>query len=620
MYRKCGLVTTFSHVRGTFQALIFVPATPPHEIPRPGLTAHIASASIDRGLPFRISEDHLQSHLPYVALETRRSAQPVHLGRLKAGCYLGRRPPHGLFQPYTGGSRTLDIRDYLRILRRNWSTVVAFSLAGLLGTGVASVLIQPTYEAETQLFVSIQNSGSVQELAQGNTFSQARVQSYVKTVTTPTVLQPAIDSLGLEATPLELAGQISARTDLNTVLITVSVSDKSPVQAAAIAQAVANSLIEAVDTLERPKIDGFSPVRLSVVTPATAPTAPSAPNTKLNLLMGFLIGTILGVGTALLRTTLDTRVRGEADVRRVTDAPILGGITFDQDATNKPLITQVAPQSPRAESFRQLRTNLQFAHVSHESKTVLITSSVPGEGKSTTATNLAISIAQSGKTVALIDADLRRPMVSEYLGLERGAGLTTALVGTADVNDLLQPWGEEGLFVLASGRIPPNPSELLGSAAMRDLIGHLEEAFDAVVIDAPPLLPVTDAAVLAQHVGGVVVVVGSQKLRFGDLEKSLAALAMVNADVLGIVMNRLPAKGPDAYAYSYGSYSQDSTTPLDSDEFRGQRKRRAPASRAALEVRDSVRNNASFFDVDEAGALTSDREASSFPGSRIPRG
>lgn len=523
-----------------------------------------------------------------------------------------------------GEAGPLDIRDYLRILRRNWSVVVAFTLAGLLGAGAASILVQPTYEADTQLFVSIQNSGSVQELAQGNTFSQARVQSYVKTVGTPTVLQPVIDSLGLQVTPKELASQVSASTDINTVLITVSVLDTSPVQAAAIAQAVADSLIKAVDSLEKPEAGGSSPVRLSVVTPATAPIGPSAPNTKLNLALGTFVGLILGVATAVLRTTLDNRVRGEADVHRVTDAAVLGGISFDQDATKKPLITQVAPQSARAESFRQLRTNLQFAHVSNNSKTVLVTSSVPGEGKSTTATNLAIAIAQSGQSVALIDADLRRPMVSEYLGLERNAGLTTALVGEADINDLLQPWGDQGLFVLASGRIPPNPSELLGSAAMRELIARLEQTFDAIIIDAPPLLPVTDAAVLAQHVGGVVVVVGSQKLRFGDLEKSLAALAMVDADLLGIVLNRLPSKGPDAYAYSYQSYSQDGPNVSGPRSLRGTRQRKddshAEAFRSDQDSASSAEDTRYLTDdVDGTEESHSGRAASNFPAGRIPR-
>lgn len=452
------------------------------------------------------------------------------------------------------GDLGLDLRDYLRILRRNWIIIVAATMTGLLIGGAAAVLTPPTYTSRTQLFVAIQGSGSVLELQQGNSFSQARVQSYVETVSTPIVLQPAIDSLGLETTPEDLAKRVAATSDVNTVLINIAVSDSSAVQSAAIAQAIATSMVKAVDSLETPKAGGTSPVSLSIIRPASAPTAPTAPNTRMNLIVGLILGTFLGIGMSVLRTTLDNRIRGEADLRRVTDAPILGGISFDQNATRKPLLTQAAPQSPRAESFRQLRTNLQFANVSGHAKTVLITSSLPGEGKSTTATNLAIALAQAGQAVCLVDADLRRPMVSDYLGLERNAGLTTALVGAADVGDLLQPWGDDQLHVLTSGQIPPNPSELLGSDEMRLLIQRLEDTFDTVIIDAPPLLPVTDAAVLSQHVGGVVVVVGSQKLRHHDLEKSLGSLRMVNSNLLGVVLNRLPTKGPDAYAYSYYSY------------------------------------------------------------------
>lgn len=432
--------------------------------------------------------------------------------------------------------------------------MAASTLAGLLIAGVATLMIQPTYESETKLFVALQNSSTVTELQQGNVFTQARVQSYVKTVNTPAVLQPVVDSLGLEVTPQVLSNQITATSDVNTVLISISVTDKSPIQAAAIAQAVGNSLIQAVDELEKPSAGGSSPVKLSIITPAIAPAGPSSPNVRLNLILGLLAGIAAGVALAVLRSVLDTRIRGEADLRRVTKAALLGGVSFDSDAVKKPLLTQAAAQSPRAESFRQLRTNLQFAHVGHDSKTVLITSSVPGEGKSTTALNLAIAMAQAGQSVALVDADLRRPMIAEYLGLERNAGLTTALIGRADIADLLQPWGSEQLYVLASGQIPPNPSELLGSGKMKQLISKLESTFDAVIIDAPPLLPVTDAAVLAQRVGGVVVVVGTQKVRTTDLEKSLAALEMVQADVLGVVLNRLPTKGPDAYTYGYYSY------------------------------------------------------------------
>jgi capsular exopolysaccharide synthesis family protein len=448
----------------------------------------------------------------------------------------------------------LDLRDYLRIIRRNWILITAVTLAGILVGGAASVLTKPTYTAETQLFVAIQSSGSVQELQQGNTFSQARVQSYVKTVESPAVLQPVIDSLGLTVSVGELSSRVHASADLNTVLINISVADSSAVQSAAIAQAVATSLVETVENLEKPKSGGSSPVSLSVISPAVAPTVPSAPNTRLNLILGLLVGLTLGAAAAVLRSSLDSLIRGEGDVGRVTTVPVLGGIAFDAGSTKKPLLTQTSAQSQRAESFRQLRTNIKFADVSKTAKTILVTSSLPGEGKSTTATNLAIALAHAGQSVCLVDADLRRPAVHSYLGLERNAGLTTALIGAADLNDLLQPWGEDNLFVLTSGEIPPNPSELLGSEEMGHVLKRLEAAFDAVIVDAPPLLPVTDAAVLSQYVGGVLLIVGCGSAHSQELGKAIDSLALVEANVLGIVMNRLATKGPDAYRYASYTY------------------------------------------------------------------
>lgn len=451
----------------------------------------------------------------------------------------------------------LEPKDYLVLVRRSWLLIACLSLLGLLGGATAAVLVKPTYESETQLFVAIQNSGTVQELQQGNTFSQARVQSYVKTVATPAVLQPVIDSLGLSETPLHLAQRIKATSDLNTVLISITVEDASPVQAAAIAQATGASLINVVDSLERSGRTSESPVKLSVVTPAVAPTLASSPNTKLSLGMGLLGGLIVGLGAAVLRQRLDNRVSGESDLRSITQAPVLGGISFEQDAKSKPLITQIPGQSPRAESFRQLRTNLQFATVGQKSAAVLVTSSLPGEGKTTTATNMAIALAQAGQSVVLVDADLRRPMVSEYLGLERNVGLTTVLVGSAELSDVLQPWGDDELYVVSSGRIPPNPSELLGSEAMGEIVARLENTFDVVIIDSPPILPVTDASVMSQNVGGVILVVDSTSTTRAGVQKSLQSLDMVGAHVLGVVLNRLPIKGPDAYGYGYPAYSAE---------------------------------------------------------------
>lgn len=504
----------------------------------------------------------------------------------------------------SGRGSALELKDYLRILRRSWILIAASASLGIATAGAASFFVAPTYTSEIKLFVALQNSQSVSELQQGSVFAQARIQSYVETVKTPLVLQPVVDSLGLETSSERLSESILASSDINTVLIGIRVNHESPVQAAAIAQAVGSSLVKTVDELERPSAGDTSPVRLSIVTPAKTPTSPSAPNVGMNLMLGFAVGLGLGFGAAVLRTLTDTRLRGNADLRRVTDAPLLGAIAFDGEAAKKPLLTQTAPQSLRAEAFRQLRTNMQFAQVSHGSKAVLITSSVPGEGKSTTAINLAIALSQAGRSVALVDADLRRPMIAEYLGIERRAGLTTVLVGQAEVGDMLQRWGDEQLFVLAAGRIPPNPSELLGSKEMTTIIKSLEDTFDAVIIDSPPLLPVTDAAVLAQQVGGVVVVAGAQKLRTTDLQKALTSLAMVSGDLLGVVLNRIPSTASDAYSYGYNSYVGDLVTPeVDSVQVPLSRKAQREAS---PDVIDTVMEHQS---IDRVPVVIRDRNA-----------
>lgn len=507
----------------------------------------------------------------------------------------------------------MDIHGYLRILRRSWILVVATTLAGLLVGAAASILVRPMFTSETQLFVALQNSGSVQDLQQGNTFSQARVQSYVKTVTTPVVLQPVIDSLDLPVTADQLADKVKASADLNTVLINISVTAESPDQAAAIAKATANSLIRAVDTLEKPKNGSPSPFNLSVVRPAEAPSQPSSPNTRLNLILGLIVGLAVGIGVAILRAAIDTRVRGEADLRSVTDASLLGGIAEDTDVSKHPLLTQIDPQSPRAESFRQLRTNLQFANVSGKARSILVTSSIPSEGKTTTATNLAIAIAQTGQTVCLVDADLRRPKVNEYLGLERNAGLTTALIGEADVNDLLQKWGTDELYVLTSGRIPPNPSELLGSQQMKDLIRGLESVFDTVIIDAPPVLPVTDAAVVSQYVGGVLVVVNTELIKQQVLLKSLSDLELVGANIFGVVLNRLPTKGPDTYSYTYQNYA----ATHDEDDGAPHLASVSP-SHSGRQFEDASTGNARLdFEFDEVLLQPGDPAPQNFPAHRI---
>jgi capsular exopolysaccharide synthesis family protein len=258
----------------------------------------------------------------------------------------------------------------------------------------------------------------------------------------------------------------------------------------------------------------------------------------------------------VLRTVLDTRIRTPRDVEQVTDAPIIGAIAFDAKAKDRPLIVHADPLSPRSESFRALRTNLQFLDMDGRSSFV-VTSSLPGEGKSTTAVNLAVALADAGKKVALLDCDLRRPKVAAYCGIEGGVGLTDVLIGRARLGDVMLPWGGRTMYILPAGKVPPNPSELLGSKQMRTLLEVLERDFDVVLCDSPPLLPVTDAAILAKATSGALVTVAAGQTNRHHLEASTDALATVGAKVAGIVLTRVPTRGPDSYAYAYG-YSHGS--------------------------------------------------------------
>jgi capsular exopolysaccharide synthesis family protein len=444
----------------------------------------------------------------------------------------------------------MELSDYVRILRKNWLVIVVAALLGI-GVGAAYSLTRtPQFTASSTVFVSTQASGTVQELQQGSNFTQARVQTYVNLVTTPLVMDPVIEQLRLDRSAAQLASGISAASPVNTTLITITVENADPALAADVANAVGESLTKVVEKIETPNGSTISPVRLTRVKDATPPGSPSSPKTALNLAIGGLAGLVAGLVFAVLRMFLDTRVRSARDIEQVTPAPILGAIAFDPRAKERPLIVHVDPLSPRAETFRALRTNLQFLDMGGRASFV-ITSSVPTEGKSTSTINLAIALADAGKRVALIDTDLRRPKVAEYMGIEGGAGLTDVLIGRASISDVMQPWGQRSLFVLPAGKIPPNPSELLGSKQMRALLEAFERDFDVVLCDAPPLLPVTDAAILAKATSGAIVVVAAGRTNRRQLSSAVDALQTVDAKVAGVVMSMVPTRGPDAY-YSYG--------------------------------------------------------------------
>jgi capsular exopolysaccharide synthesis family protein len=453
------------------------------------------------------------------------------------------------------------VSDYLRIIRARWMLIAASALFTVAVAALLTLNSTPQYSSSSKLFVSTSGSTDDAQAAQGGQFSLQRVKSYADLVSGEKIASRVVDRLGLNESPRALAAQISASSKLDTVILTISVADPSPKRAQMLAQAVSEEFVQYVAELETPPGKDEATIKATIVDAATEPGAPVSPQPTRNLALGLILGALVGAGLAVLRETLDTSVKSIEDFAQFTDAPLLGSITFDSEAIDDPLISSLGSYAPRVEAFRILRTNLQFIDPDHRHKVFTVTSSLPGEGKSTTATNLAIALAESGERVVLVEGDMRRPRVSDYMNLEPEVGLTTVLVGRIKLDDAIQETATAGLHVLTSGQVPPNPAELIKSNAMAAVLAELRERYDVVLIDATPLLPVTDAALIASQSDGAIVVVRHGSTTVDQVRGALERLESVGSKPLGIVMNRTPrpTKRERGYGYGYGYAPQDTT-------------------------------------------------------------
>lgn len=467
------------------------------------------------------------------------------------------------------GLTSMELRDYLRILRKKWLLVTVMTALGIGAGFVPVMLMPPTYEANTQLYVSVRSEvGTTGDLMQGNSFAREVVSSYADVVGTSVVLQPVIDELELDTTVSELAEKVQASTPEESVLIDIAAEDTDPGQASAIAEAVGESLKQAVqDRLEPARADGESSISLTTTQQALTDEDPVSPRAELLLPLGLLVGLFAGLGLAILTAVLDTRVHSVRDIKQITAVPVVGRIPHDPTIDSDPLVARSHPHSSTTEAFRALRTSLDFLVVGQRNRVLTVTSSSVQEGKSITAANLSIVLAEAGMRVVLVDCDLRRPRVAEYLGIEGGAGLSDVLVGRAELDDVLQYWGENGLHALPSGRIPPNPSELLGSEAMDLVLETLSAEFDFVILDAPPALAVTDSAVIGKKATGTLVVAAAQSSRKPAVLEAISMHEDVGAHVSGIIVTKLPPNGDDLYVY--GSRASYGTPPTADEQLGG---------------------------------------------------
>jgi receptor protein-tyrosine kinase len=457
----------------------------------------------------------------------------------------------------------LSLQEIVQLLRNRWIIICATTLVAVLGTVAITMLTTPLYQASTRLFVSTTGGGSVDAVYTGNRFSQERVASYTELLTGENLAQRTIAKLGLTMTPKELQKRVTASAKVDTVLIDVAVRDESPARARDIADALSDEFVAMVRELETPQ-DGTAPdVRVVVEQRASIPEKPVSPKPLRNLAIGLAFGVLLGIGLAFLRDRLDNTVKERRTLEAVTGVGLVGSIPFDKLRRKESAIFFDNDNSAIAEAFRKLRTNLQFLAVDDPPRVIVVTSSMPNEGKSTTAINIALALAEAEHNVVLVEGDLRRPRLDKYLELIGSVGLSTVLASQASLDEVLQKTRFPRVTVLTSGTIPPNPSELLGSVATKKILAQLRANFDYVIVDSSPLLAVTDASILAADADGVLIVTRFGETTRDQLEHAVRHLGDVGASLQGAILTMTPARGKASYSYSYyGDRSATSGSPL----------------------------------------------------------
>jgi non-specific protein-tyrosine kinase len=498
-----------------------------------------------------------------------------------------------------------------------WLLVLATLLGGAAAY-IFSIRTTPIYLATTRLLINEAPMTRSTDYASLLT-SERLARTYSELLTTQPVLEEVIQRLNLSMGVRELRRAIKVDLLTDTQLIDLQVEDPSPTRAAEIANAIVAVFAEQNQALQASRyvtskeslssqlaevdqeiqttsaalgelgeaeednavrdrletalagyrqtyaslLQSYEAVRLAEASsmsnvvqaePASAPGAPIRPRTMMNTLLGAAVGLFLAVALILIIDALDDTLSPDA-VTRQLGLPVLGVIAKHQTEEGSPVV-KTQPRSPVSEAFRALRTNIQFASVDIPLRTLLITSPSPEDGKSTVTVNLGISLAQSGYGVALVDADLRRPQLHKKLGLSNRQGISAIFVQPrAALNGSLQKTDIEGLFALTSGALPPNPAELLGSEKMFEILRQVGEHTDIILLDSPPVMAVTDAAVLAPRVDGVLLVVKPGSTKLAACKQAVEQLQRVGANILGVVLNDIEMKRSRyRYAYYRGYY------------------------------------------------------------------
>jgi succinoglycan biosynthesis transport protein ExoP len=426
----------------------------------------------------------------------------------------------------------VDLRQYARMLKGHWLLICASVLVFTSVPGAVAWTRTPVYAASTQVFVSLNRAGDVNESYAGTLFTQHRVASYAQLASDPAVLQRVASTLRLPYSVDGLAAKTDARVLAGSVIIDLTARDASPERAKAIADEMARQLAIVVGQLETPPGADSSLVNLSPTSPAQLPSTPVAPNKPLYLVLGALFGLVFGLGATVLREAFSKHVRTAEEAEAAVDARVIGNFTKTSLNPAESLVALTQPQSLEAEEYRRMRTRLGFL------PSLTVTSAEPSEGTTAIAANLAVVFAQSGYRVLVVDANLRQPRLAELFGCAQWPGLTSVVERTTSLAAAVRtPRADLTLEVLPAGRPSSSPGELLASRRFAMLLAQLMERAEVVILTAPAF-SVADAAIVAPRTDGVVLVTSVGSTDVDRLKEAAALLRNVDAQLVGLVTTR----------------------------------------------------------------------------------
>ena len=437
----------------------------------------------------------------------------------------------------------LELYEIWQIVVKRWKMIVLIPLTAALVTFFySSFLITPLYRASTTLMVTLPiDAGQI--IYHDLLATRQLVGTYREIVRSNRVLESVVVDSDLPYGVNQLRDKVEVEAIRDTELITVNVTDPDPLVASEIANELASTFIVEI-------VDIMNVENVRVVDEAAVPGRPVSPRVGMNVAVAFLVGLMGAVGLAFLLNYLDQSIKDPAEAQSLLNLPVIGVVPIVEGSS---LFAASDPRSPPAEAFRTLRTNIQYSSVDKPIKHILVTGANPQCGKSTVAANLAVTMARSGKTVLLIDADMRRPTQHDIFDINSEPGLSSLIFKEVlTLDEVMHKSAHNNLRVLPSGPIPPYPAEMLASDRMKRLTKHFAEKFDYLIYDSPPVIAVTDAALLSNLTDGTLIVLDYGRVTRDEAVEALEQLHKVQANVIGTVINGM--RYSKAYYSGYNYY------------------------------------------------------------------